>query len=50
MFLNFCFFLPTVAVNGYAAIKEMETHPDFMDRLDDEFLLDKTLGLPYGKL
>jgi hypothetical protein len=38
-----------VAVNGYEAIKEMETNPDFINKLDDAWALDKSLGVPYGK-
>jgi hypothetical protein len=36
-------------VNGFDAIKELETNPDFIDKFDDAWLLDKSLGLPYGK-
>jgi hypothetical protein len=39
----------TVVISGFERIKEMETHPDFINRVDDKWMLDKTHGLPFGE-
>jgi len=37
-----------VAVSGFEAIKEVQANPDFINRMDDRWLLDKTQGIPCG--
>jgi hypothetical protein len=42
------FSLSTVVVSGYDAIRDMQTNGDFMNRVDDKWLLAKSGGIPYG--
>ena len=37
-------------VSGVDAIRQAETNNNFMNRVDDKWILDKSYGLPYGKI
>ena len=37
-----------MVVSGIDSLRELETNNDFMNRVDDKWLLDKSNGLPYG--